>query len=404
MRVITFCVLLLLILFLGHSIYDRTTASRKLTQANQMLPIDPEESYRVIKEALDYNRLVALGKIGAVENEYLKNIEQKFVVALKNDPPQAPIYPAMEKAIVVLDQLGRQTGKNTREVRNTILKAARDSVPVLQEKGSLEAWDRMREVFQRLGQDPAMMAEVFDDYTAWFAKVQAVPRRPIGLRDTIKLVRNDMLQTLSQLHLTAAGPTDCEVAPAPSPTADGLADSQLIEAEKIMTHATDATGHFKENFNEKDIAPELCQYRVILHYNKAAIKLAHFQDRKRTLYKTSSDYIIEVMIQPNTSPDSVPSPSELVGAFVMGAKGEFNEIEKNYLDRTTYYDDSMKLALRALFKWTDSQIDTSFADHPQMTPAQTEALQSGAELTGPAAAIIQAMKQNSRALIITRIP
>lgn len=398
MRTVVILAIILLIMFAGNSFYSRSVAQHKLNDAVSLIPADPLGSYRTIKEVLDYNRMVALGKIGDVEAEYLKELERKVVVALSATKPDPEIYPETDAAIAALGQFSQQTGIKVKEARVRIVKAARDSVTALKDKGRLRAWDNMIAMFQSLSGDPDLMGLVFEgNFQKWFDEIKAVPRRPFGVRDALNDAVRDASIALDDIKLHAAETGEPPVATAPAE----LTDNQLIAAEKHFGQGQGEIINFQNQFAETDKTPaELCGIQAKLAYDKAAIKLAHFQDRKETINKTGSDYLTEFLIRSDTS--EVPSASEMVSSWSQNARSGFQESRAIFL-KTTGMDESMQKAYCALSLWSEGTLNSVFAPNAN-EPLHAQALQGTETLSAPAAKVIKTMQENPRVLLITELP
>lgn len=402
MRIVIICLLLLTALFIGHSAYDRVVAERRLDQAINALPMNPLDSYNTMKEVLGYNRLVAMGKIGDVERRYLQAMQKKITDALAMTPPPAEIYPAVEQAVAALESLHKQTQADVRPVRVAILKAARQSVEPLKEKGTLKAWDNMMAMFQSVSGNTSIIAETFgssglDEYGKWLDGVKATPRRPIGLRDAVKGATESSIEALSALKLNMTDKAEKPVAAAPAK----LDDESLIKAEKSFVAALGALENFMGLFAENEMPAELCALRAKITYNRAAIKLAHFQDRQNTILRTGSEYMAEFLVRSDTS--IIPSASEMVAAWEQSAQADFQSSQR-YLAQASDLDPGMKRAYTALAIWAEGDLWLTLNS---ANPAQfrARALQAAQGVTGgAAAAVIQAMRQSPRALLIVDFP
>ena len=397
MRFTTICFLILIVLFVGHSLYDRTMTDRKLAQAIGMLPGDPMGSYHVMKDALDYNRFIALGKVGDAEEKYLRALEQKMVGELKDTVPPPEAYQQAERTLNALNELSKQTGVDVKKARVAVVQAARDSVPTLKEKGSLNAWDNMIIFFRTISANTPLIAESLPNFKTWYEELTAVPRPPFGLRDATRQASQLMTQALAQIKLPVS--TNPEIAVAAAPPA--LGDEQLITADKAFQQAQNAITNYQNLFGETKTPTELNGLRAKIFYNMAAIKLAHFQDHKDSLPRTGSDYIAEFLIRSDTS--YVPTASEMVSQWQLESQREFDEAKK-YFDQATTLDESMRKAYAALSIWASGTVQVVFA-HAGLSPEiQTRALDAAAGVTGPAATMIQTMKTTPRALLIVQIP
>lgn len=402
MRIIVVCLILLTALFIGHSAYDRVVAERRLNQAIGSLPMNPLDGYRTMKEVLGYNRLVAMGKIGDVEQRFLQAMEKEITGTLTQKPAPADIYPAVEQAMAALEALNKQTHANVSKTRVAILKAARESVEPLKEKGTLKAWDNMTAMFQSVSGNMSLIAEAFggsatDDFSKWFDEVKATPRRPIGLRDAETGATQASIEALSKLKMSAAGKDEKPVAPAPAK----LDDESLIAAEKGFAAGLGALENFMGLFAENEMPAELCALRAKITYNRAAIKLAHFQDRQNTILRTGSEYMAEFLVRSDTS--VIPSASEMVAAWEQSAQADFRSTQR-YLTQASTLDDAMKRAYTALAIWAEGDLWWTLN---QRNPGQdrARALQAAQGVTGNAGAqVIQAMRTSPRALLIVDFP
>lgn len=396
MRTIIICLLVLAILFLGHAMYDRTVADRRLAKAVEQLPGDPMGSYQTIKEPLGYNRLVAMGKIGDVQAAWLKALELKVTGEFSRQPPAANAYPQAEQALAALDEMHATFGVNVDKLKLAIIQAARDSVPALKEKGSLKGWDNMISMFQNLSGNSSQLTGVFENFNKWFEEAKAVPRRPFGVRDAISEASQAAGNALEALGLDLSAQAGKPVAPAPA----NATDRQFINAEKALGSAQDALKNFMTTFGENETPQELAALRAKIAYNMGAIKLAYFQDHRANVKQAGGDYLVEFLVRTDT--DTVPSPNEMVDQWQGLAQREFEEAMKYFTASTL--EGPMKQAYSALALWSNGQLATVFSNTPPPPAVQAQVAQMSAGLTGKAGEIIQALRSTPRALLIVEVP
>lgn len=396
MRTIVFCVILLILLFAGHCAYDRITADRKLNQAVVQLPYNPLEAYRLIKEVLDYSSFVSLGKVGDVEQKFLGAVQKRAVEALSSPAPSPDIYPATEQSLGMLTEFSRQTGTNTTNLKNTLLKAARDSVPALREKGSLKAWDNMVAMFQNFSSTNVNMNAAFDDFGKWFDETKAVARRPFGLRDALNDSSEAFTRALEDLKVSTTSDKDHPLVAAPA----SLTDDQLIKAMKDFFQAQQAIDNFQSLFGETKIPTELRAMHAKIAFNQGAIKLAHFQDRKATIMQTGSDFMVEFQVRSDTS--YVPTASEMVSKWQEVAASDFRIAQESF-PQAASIDEPMRHALAAAAIWSEGNVWTAIMGGNSFE-ARSRATQMARGLSGPAGEVVHMFQSTPRAVLIVCVP
>jgi hypothetical protein len=333
--------------------------------------------------------------VAEVEQRFLRELQEKITAELKQNPPPPEAYPETEQALSALDSLHNQTKVDVRKVRMAILQAAHASVPVLKEKGALKAWDGMLVLFQNM--NPNYMAEINEKFSTWLDEQKAVPRQPFGLRDAIRSATEEAGQALEALKMHVAGPGERPVAPAPAK----LDDESLIRAEKIFASALHHLDEYMGLFGEKELPQSLCGLQAKIIYNRAAIKLAHFQDHRATIYQTGSDYMTEFQVRSDTS--YIPSASEMVAAWQNNARGDL-ALAQSVFAKAATLDEAMKRAYTALAIWEGGEL-ALLMDRVNPQVERMRAMQVAYGLnSGPAQAVIEAMRTSSRALLIVEFP
>ena len=396
MRIILICLLVILILFTGQSIYYRSQADSIMARVLHDIPNAPAEAYRNFKPLLEFNNLLTLGKVGSAKQAFLKKMEAEITQSLDTAVPAADYYLQARQALQALADFEKTTSMDTKPARKAIVQRAKDSMTRVRDRGTLAAWDGLLALFDDLNRDSLISPGVFDDYDKWIAEVKAVDRRPLGLRNAIDGAAGALRDALNHLGMMPTPEGGAFAAPAPLP----LDDPQLIAAEKSFTEALGQLDQFKATFRETQLPPELKWLQAKIEYDKGAIKLAHLQERGAAVKATGSNYIAELMIVPNTT--VVPSTPEMVGAFINGTQGAFEGVEQMFPLATTVPDASRR-AGSALAAWADAQLLTQMGGgDPAAARARAESWIAG--VGEPAAAVGKAMHDSPRALIITQVP
>ena len=396
MRFVVICLLILAIMFLGHSIYSRSRVNKLLDQAVGQLPASPTQSYNTMKQVFEFNNLVSMGKSGAAEQTYLRTVRQTLTQALANPAVGAANFDQAQEALRVLKDFQQRTGLDTRQAQTAITQAAKDATARIKEQGTLSAWNGMLSFFKTMNEAGLIPPLVFEDFNAWLAEVEKVPRRPLGLRDAIVNASAALSSALGQIGMTASRQDGAFVLAPPTP----LTDQQLIAAEKALNQGLEALNQFKSLFKESRTPPELAGLQAKILYNRAALKLAHLQERGSSINASGSNYIADLLIQPGTA--TVPTVAEMVSAFIQGAQGDFQQAGQ-FFPQAASLPEPLRQAYAALAAWGEGLLAAFMPGVAQASIfAKAEGLTAG--VGGSAAAIPQAMRASQRVLMIVQAP
>ena len=395
MRFVVICLLILVITFLGHTIYYRSRTQQLLNEAVAMLPGHPEDALKKLEPALKYNDMVALGKVGEAAGRFKTELARRIQLELDVAPPAADAYRHATAAMDVLTTLDRDYGVATREQAETIVKAASQAMPVIRDRGTLSTWQQMIGFFVHCRDNNLIPTGVMDNLDDWLAQAGKVPLRPLGLREVREQCVNQFMTGLRALGLTASDTGGPFVMPAP----ERLSNQQLIAAETAFNNAQNALQNFPRLFREKDLPPELLGLQAKLCYNKAAIKTAHIQEYGDTARRSGTGYIAELLIEPTRM--VVPTPQELFGAFTQGARSDFLLAQRTFQVATSLPTE-FRTAYAALSIMGQALLDMAIGDSPGSLPVQAQSL--GARVTGKAASIVATMNKTTRVSIIVEVP
>ena len=396
-RTVIICLLILALMFTGHSLYYRAQGDKLYRQALDELPGSATQAYNTIKPALDYNSVMMLGKVNEMGEGFLKSLEQTVARGLNDPIPTADSFINARQATDVLKMLGQQTGLKTQQAMLTITLAAKDAVPRLQAQGTLSAWDAMSKFFTNLNTTNQIPPNVFDNFGAWTAQLEAVPRRPLAVRDALQNASRSFVAGLNRLGLTDSPESGPYLLPMPSP----LTDQQLIDAHKQFDQGLVDLDNFLKVFREAKLPEELLCIRAKLIYNKAALKLAHLQERGAALNNQGSGFMADLLIRTDTA--VVPTASEMLGSFVGGAKLEFQAAQEIFQLATTV-PEPMRRAYVALATWGEGMVVVTAGGGDSAAIFQRAEQCAAGAASGAAATITQAMRANARVTIIVQIP
>ena len=396
MRFIFICVVLLIVMFAGHSMYNRTKADKQLSKALGAIPNHPAAAYKHIQPILDYNDAVSLGKISKSAVRFRDSLSKGIVELLESRPaPADTSFLLAAAALDVLDQLGQDSTTDTTAAKSKIVQAARDSMEAVRDHGELNAWDTLVAFFNKLGTEGRIPPDAFDNFQQWMAAVRAVERRPIGLRNAIEHATQHTQNALRKVGIAMPAAQGVYVAAPPAV----LDDYDLIEAELLLNQAQGAIGFFEGQFKEPGTPPELMGLRAKIEHNKGAFKLAHLMQQGRRLREYSSSYIAELTISPKSA--ATPTTMEMFGAFVNGSRSELQAAQRLFQQSSLLASDHRN-AYSALAAWNEAWLLELNNQNP--AAARAAAASWGTQVNGPARSIVDAMSASERVLLIVEIP
>jgi hypothetical protein len=271
---------------------------------------------------------------------------------------------------------------------------------VLETQGTLSAWKAMIEFFDYAIGRNLVAFVLFDDFDRWHAQVRQVPLRPLGLRDALVESAEAIATALRHLGVAMTSEDGPLSVPIPLP----LADEQLIQAENAFEQVQQAIHNFQSIFRETQAVPaELMGILVKTKYNMGAIKLAHLIDRGAALRVMSSDYLFDLIYNPNSS--AVPGSGELFGAFVGGMQGQLNEVRR-MAPACTMMDPQTRDTLAVLACWNQAWAMNAVGQRGQeMQEPRAAAEAYAARVTGERQrAALQSMRNSATPLLIVEVP
>lgn len=396
MRFVGFCLILLALMFAGHSLYSRAQINKMLGRSLEEMNYSPGRAIESFKPIMGMSRIVALGKVGEAETTFLTNLERTVLSGLNEPAPTQESFRRASQGMGALKLIMQKSGIDTRERQKKIALAAKEAVPRLQQQGTLRAWDEMMEFFTELHDQGDLPEGVITNYDEWLAQMQAVPRRPMGVRDTLQRAGSSMASALNLLGLTPSTGPGQMLAPAPAP----LSDQQLIEADRMFAAGVQDLNLFPPTFHEQALPPELLGAQARLLFNLGSLKLAHVQDRGAMLGSMASGFMAHLLIRTDTT--VVPTPGEMIGAFLQGAQGDFDQAARLFANASDLTD-GQKRACMALCEWSKGLL---LAESNRNEAARC--MQLATNMVRPPAqadeAIVKAMQSGRRALIFVQTP
>lgn len=396
MRFVAILLLVLAVLFGAHAIYYRGKTDSLLTKTLNQLPDNPKSAYHHFKPIMRYNNFTTMGKVDDAHAAFLDRLERTIIRELKLSPPPAGSFQQAREAVDVLASYRSATGKDIRPIRDGIVQAAKDAMPVVRDGGTLSAWHAMEAFFLTLEEKSQVPPSVFDDFEAWMKYVEEVLERPMGLRDALTHASGAFQNAFASLGLSSqarGGPYVLELP-------HTLSDNQLINAENQFNSALAGLINFERLFGERN-PPELSGLRAKLIYNKGILKAAHLLERGDMARTMGTGYIADILLGEGHQGEALPTVSEMYGSFKNGARGDFSSAME-YFTYDKHENPDLRRAYNALAAWGWAMLDQATGDDPG--EHRRLAGQWAAGITLPAARqIIQAMQTSPRPLALVRL-
>ncbi len=396
MRFVAILLLILAVMFGGHAIYYRGKTDSLLTKTLNQLPDNPKSAYHQFKTIMKYNNFLTMGKVDGAHTAFLDRLERTIIRELKLFPPPASSFQQAREASDVLATYRSATGKDIRPIRDGIVQAAKDAMPVVRDGGTLSAWHAMIAFFLTLEEQSQVPPSVFDNFEAWMVVVKKEEQRPMGLRDAISHASGAFQNAFASLGLSSrarGGPYVLELP-------HTLSDNQLINAENEFNSALAALIAFERMFGESN-PRELNGLRAKLTYNKGVLKAAHLLERGDMARTMGTGYVANIILGEGHQGAHLPTVSQMYGSFINGAIGDF-ETAMRFFAGDELDNPDLRRAYNALAAWGWAMLDQATG----LDPGEHRRLagQWANGITQPAARqIIEAMQSSPRPLALVRL-
>lgn len=336
MRLVVFLCLFLVVFFAAHGVYQRAQCDRLLSVAVAGLPDNPLGAWGKLQPVEEYNSLLTLGKIGAVESEFRDKMRDSVIDDLTADPPGDQAVGQALDAVAAFKRMNAESQTRGDEACSEIIRAMHAAVPSIRDRGTLEAWDRTVLFFQNVAADAYWPSDLPGDAGAWVAELEAVPRRQVALRDQAMRAAARMAEGLVSVGVSydAAGATLAEPMPANIP------DGRLYDADMALTRALGDLDRFDKLFPKAVNPPEYNALRAAILYNRAAVKIGHAQDKGATLRSEYSGYLTRLWVREDTL--ATPSPAVLYSLLAQSVNDDLSQASSLFSQARTMNDEKRR--------------------------------------------------------------
>jgi hypothetical protein len=249
-------------------------------------------------------------------------------------------------------------------------------------------------IFRQFHERGELDPGIIDDFPAWMAQMEAVPLRALGLRQVYRIAASSQREALKHLDI---------------PTTDGrrvatvpiyLEDEPPFHADQEWQVAQEAIDAFIEEFAQTASPPELMAIQAATAYNRAAIRLAHMEDREPMLRRTGSNFLAALYIR--TDQRDTPTVLQMYETFMSEAHGEFQQAAELFAQAPSL-DASLRGACRTLALSGQAELEKYWG----RDVARADTLQRLATVDVPAgdgSAILDALQSSPRIVLIIALP
>ena len=212
-----YALLALMLILMGAGIYvmyRRSVTRARMEEAYALIPDRPEQAFDRLLPVLRQNPLLSGGMRQRAMREFADRLVHDVIEMLRQDPPDSlafdrafdsiEVFQVMRnRANLELDDTGHTLPLDQSQIEvfeRSIIEAARLSLPSVREHGSLETWRKGKRFFVRLAELGRLpKGGVYDYFEEWFSEIEAVPERPLNLRDTIHRIQHSMVSAMLEI-------------------------------------------------------------------------------------------------------------------------------------------------------------------------------------------------------------